>query len=275
MKSQARGWFSGRPWLLQAVRRLTGKPHAEIAILRRIVRSGDTVFDVGANTGQYTCLFAHLVGPNGAVHAFEPIPPSFAALQRNVTRHAKNRRIILNQCALGDSEAVVKMFVPKGRFTEASLVPHCVGSQECRYEDNSEVYVYEKCPVTTIDNYLGQHSVADIALVKCDVEGAELLVMKGARSILRSNRPPMLFLEVWSGWTADFGYQPRDLFEFLEQEAGFHFYHIHERGMRLTSAEQSPVPGIFPDFLNFLCVVPSVHGDRLKSLEDARLWMPC
>jgi hypothetical protein len=45
--------------------------------------------------------------------------------------------------------------------------------------------------------------------------------------------------------------------------------------MRLTSAEQSPVPGIFPDFLNFLCVVPSVHGDRLKSLEDARLWMPC
>lgn len=51
------------------------------------LRPGMVVFDVGAHIGYYSLLAAHLVGPTGAVHAFEPSPPTFAVLARNTARH--------------------------------------------------------------------------------------------------------------------------------------------------------------------------------------------
>lgn len=266
VKARARGWLSRRPWLLQAVYHGLGKPYVEIAILREIIRQGDTIFDVGANTGQYTCLFGYIVGPNGAVHAFEPLPPTFCELQRNVTRHAAGCRIFLNQCALGDSDGVMRMYVPRGAFTEAAMTAHSTGSWERRGRVSPIVDSYDRCPVTTMDKYAANNRVGEIALIKCDVEGAELLVLRGAVSVLSAERPPMLLLEIWPPWCADFGYEPRDLFEFLREKAGYRFYHIGQRGLRVVSTHEDPFPGIFPDYLNFLCIVPSVHGDRVNNV---------
>src|SRR5258708_5327092 len=92
-KRNIRSWLSSRPALLQTVFRILGKPYTEIAIFRTIIRPGDTVFDVGANAGQYTTLFCRLVGSAGAVHAFEPVPPTFAILQDNLGHHAQKSRL--------------------------------------------------------------------------------------------------------------------------------------------------------------------------------------
>ncbi len=222
IKRNVRGWLSGRPWLLQAVFRALGKPYSEIAIFRSIVRPGDTVLDLGANTGQYTCLFCALAGPTGTVHAFEPIPPTFAMLQKNAAAHSGECSVFLNNLAAGDSEGIIKMFVADGRFTEASMVSHSPQSQTANYD----------CRVTTIDRYIKEKNIGKVDIIKCDLEGAELLAMKGTTGLLKSKNPPILFLEAWSGWTKDFGYQPADLFGFLEREAGYAIYHVCRDGIK-------------------------------------------
>lgn len=259
IKRNTRAWLSGRPRLLQAVFRVTGKPHGEIAMFRALVRAGDTVLDLGANTGQYTCLFCTLVGKSGAVHAFEPIPPTFAMLEQNTATYVKKYHLVLNNAAAGDSEGVVKMFVADGRFTEASMVRHSADAKGTDYE----------CHVTTVDHYVREKNIERVDIIKCDVEGAELLAMKGAKELLKSGHPPVLFLEAWSGWTKDFGYQPADLFAFLEREAGYHIYHAYKGNIRKISAQETLPADSFPDFLNFLCIIPSVHGDRIESLKKA------
>jgi FkbM family methyltransferase len=259
MKRGVRAWLSERPRLLQAVFRVLGKPYTEIAVFRALVRPGDTVLDIGANTGQYTCLFATLAGKSGAVHAFEPIPPTFEILKENTAGYVQKYHVTLNDCAMGESEGSVKMFVADDRFTEASMVRHSMSSHTANYES----------PVTTVDRYVKEKGIGTVALIKCDVEGAELLAMKGARELLKSKTPPMLFLEAWSGWTKDFGYQPADLFSFLEKEAGYHIYHVYKGGIRRISAGDTLPLDSFPDFLNFLCVIPGIHDDRFALLARA------
>jgi hypothetical protein len=88
------------------------------------------------------------------------------------------------------------------------------------YENEQSRYLTETSKMITIDDYVGDNQVSSISFIKCDVEAAELLVLKGAETVLRSSRPPVLQLEVFESWTRDFGYHPRDLFEFLKKEGG-------------------------------------------------------
>lgn len=259
IKRSTRAWLSGKPGLLQAVFWAMGKPYTEIAIFRSLIHPGDTVFDLGANTGQYTCLFCSLVGLDGAVHAFEPIPPTFAILEKNTASCKKNHHLFLNNLGVSDSEGAVTMFVSNRRFTEASMVRHSTQSQTESYP----------CPITTVDRYVDHHNIKNVALIKCDIEGAELLAMKGALSLLQGDAPPILFLEAWSGWTKGFGYQPAEFFSFLEREAGYHIYHVYKGGIKKISAGETLPADSFPDFLNFLCIIPPVHGNRIRALQGA------
>jgi FkbM family methyltransferase len=261
VKRSVRAWLSGKPWLLERVFRLVGKPYGEIAIFRAIVRKGDVIFDIGANTGQYACLFCTLAGKEGSVHAFEPIPPTFAMLRKNTAHYVKRYELSLNNIAMGSAEGTIKMFVVDGRFTEASMISHSSTAATAEYE----------CRVATVDRYIAENGIGQVDLIKCDVEGAELLAMKGSSELLKSKNPPILFLEAWSGWTKDFGYQPADLFEFLEKEAGYAIYHVYKEGIKKILPRETLPADCFPDFLNFLCIVPRVHGDRLRPLEKSGL----
>lgn len=197
------------------------------------------------------------------MHAFEPVPPTFSILKKNLERHSKECRLVVNDRALGDSEGTIKMFVSSGRFTEASMVKHALPLA-------GETKEYD-CRVTTADRYARENDLRVVDLIKCDVEGAELPALKGALGLLKSKHPPLIFLEAWDGWTADFGYHPADLFDFLKREAGYEFYHVDRAGLRKFSVNDRLPPEAFPDFLNFLCIVPSFHKDRFLSLERAGL----
>ena len=71
-------------------------------IIRRHVRPGDRVADVGANQGVFTLLLADAVGPTGSVDAFEPDPTLFAALSNNVRQNGI-ANVRLHACALSDA----------------------------------------------------------------------------------------------------------------------------------------------------------------------------
>ena len=235
-----------------------GKPYSEIAIFRSIVRPGDTVLDLGANRA-ITCPFLRFGRPDWHRSRIRADSADICHVAKECAAHSGECSVFLNNLAAGDSEGIIKMFVADGRFTEASMVSHSPQSQTANYD----------CRVTTIDRYINEKNIGKVDIIKCDLEGAELLAMKGTTGLLKSKNPPILFLEAWSGWTKDFGYQPADLFGFLEREAGYAIYHVCRDGIKRISAEEPLPPDSFPDFLNFLCVVPPVHGNRIRLLKQS------
>ncbi len=72
----------------------------EVAALRRLLRPGDAVIDVGAHVGFFTLLAADAVGPDGAVHAFEPVHENFRNLAVNVDLNGFEH-VVLNRVAVG------------------------------------------------------------------------------------------------------------------------------------------------------------------------------
>jgi len=150
------------------------------------VNQGDTIFDVGANIGYFSLLFASLC-PHGSVHSFEPVPLNFHLLCMNrLLNGFSNLRP--NQDAVGEVEGQVD-FVISADSAFSSLI------------DTSRKQVVERAVVdmTTLDAYCERHKVARIDLLKVDVEGAEARVLAGAAQLLKDStrRPRTIMLELF------------------------------------------------------------------------------
>ena len=224
--------------LIRSVRRLFARAPrvylAALKILRRgspekrlyisILRKGDVVIDAGANVGYFTMLFSDLVGPYGHVHAFEPVPATFSILSRNLQRFPYYTNVSLNCAALGDNDQRTKIFLPHGDHGQAALVNHRDGSWR-----NAQVAPID-AEMMRLDRYA--QGLNKIGFLKCDVEGAELLVLRGAESSLRRFRPKV-FLEVDERWTSSFGWTPKDVIDFLRSVGYKHFYCIEPETERI------------------------------------------
>ena len=153
-------------------RQLSWNPE-EYEAFRRVVRPGFTVLDVGANVGAYTLLFAQWVGPAGHVIAFEPAPASIEGLRR--------------QLALNHLAARVEVVEAAVAGTVGSASFECDGASGANAlgtgaRDARTITV----ATTTIDAFCAAHGVRP-DVIKIDVEGAELDVLRGARQTLASS----------------------------------------------------------------------------------------
>lgn len=163
----------------------------EYAAFRADVRAGDLVFDVGANLGAYTLLFGQWVGAGGRVYAFEPAPDARHGLERHVAINALSERVIVRPEAMSGAEGTAQ-FMADG------------ASGANRLTSTSR---REGCPVrtTTIDAVcasLGRRP----AVIKIDVEGAELDVLKGARqTIAAAGKELRLYVEMHPGLWPELG----------------------------------------------------------------------
>ena len=245
------------------MRELMGNPMSQHFLLPFIVHSGDTVIDIGANTGQLTLPLARLVGQAGIVYAFEPIKKTFSELKENIKSEGLFSRVILNQVGLSDSSGYTTFTIPQGRYTEATLQPHYTEGW-ANYENEKEKFDTELCEITTLDNFVKENNIGNITFIKCDVEGGELQVFKGAIDILQGPSPPIIILEAFEGWTKDFGYHPRDLFKFLKNIADYDFYWVYKEGLKRVEPDDEIIPGIFYEWIDFLCVIPHIHNKRLN-----------
>ena len=198
---------------------------AEKRLYLSLIRRGDVVLDVGANVGYFTMLFSDLVGKKGEVHAFEPIHGTFAELSRNIGRFPGYRNVRLKCAALGDRSGHIRMFLPGSDSGQAALVCHRDGSWEVALVASIDVEMIR------LDEYAGH--LPRIDFVKCDVEGAELLVLLGGQSILKRLRPRLL-LEVNSCWMRSFGWTAEDLFSLLRQIGYSHFYSVGSKLVPLS-----------------------------------------
>ncbi len=170
----------------------------EIAALRELLRPGDWVLDVGANVGHYALACSRIVGPQGRVVAFEPVPDTFALLCSNCMA-IHDRNITLFNAAASDRTASRGMSIPVyatglRRSTEA----HFSGDEEAQ-----DVWVYSMA----LDDLSWPSRVA---LVKIDTEGHEMSVLRGMTRLLGRDRPHLIVeasTEALVPFLSDFGYR--------------------------------------------------------------------
>ena len=173
------GRLRGRWWLPASrgkiLRILNGTYEREqTRLFERHLRPGATVLDVGAHVGYYTLLSSVLVGGEGRVHAFEPNPANAEFLRRHV-RINRLSNVHVEQAAVSDTAGTA-------RFDFGT------GSGTGRLADAGALEVR----TVRLDDHCAQHGLAPAAL-KIDVEGAELVVLEGARETLARHRP-VIFL---------------------------------------------------------------------------------
>lgn len=149
-------------------------PEPEWDRLSEWITEGDTVLDIGANVGHYSCRMSELVGPTGRVVSFEPVPSTFTALTRNCSRF-RYRNVTLVNAAVGDRVGHVGLSVPNVK--NGSYLAHVNPTGPIR------------CLVLTIDSLALPGSVK---LVKIDAEGYEPNVLTGMREMLTRDRPVVI-----------------------------------------------------------------------------------
>ncbi|HUW18477.1 MAG TPA: FkbM family methyltransferase [Sedimentisphaerales bacterium] len=155
--------------------------------MKKYLKQGGCFIDIGANIGYISAVGAGFVGKSGFVHSFEPVPAYFQYLLR-ITELNADYNIVVNSFALGEhsgnaymnateppaigASSMVPGFIPEG-FTGRAV----------------------QVPVVRLDEYIESKRLDHISLIKIDVEGFEIPVLKGASGFFkkhRNNLPPVI-----------------------------------------------------------------------------------
>jgi FkbM family methyltransferase len=147
-----------------------------------LLEPGMIVFDVGANIGYYSLIFAERVGYEGEVHAFEPTPPLAERLRLNVDMNGFTQ-VRVNQFAVADSVGA------------ASLQLSCEDPEANSLFQQDAGAGHLSVSTTTLDTYRAANRVKRVDLVKIDCEGAEIHVLRGASALLTDEYSPVVLLE--------------------------------------------------------------------------------
>jgi FkbM family methyltransferase len=180
----------GRPSWLERVVDEVPFLEKELFLLRRLVAPGDVCVDVGAAGGAHLLVMARRVGPTGRVLGVEPRPRAHRLLRWLVDRSGLASRIRLLPVALDESTGWASLRIP--------VVPtraHFHGSTDDREGTaafgglpHREINV----PTERLDDVIAAEGLDRVDVLKCDVEGAELRVLAGARKVLEHHRPVVL-----------------------------------------------------------------------------------
>jgi FkbM family methyltransferase len=187
--------------------------------LERVLIPGMTFFDLGAHVGEYSVLGARRVGPSGRVHAFEPEPTLASLIEKTLSQN-KLFNTVVRRLAISDRLGVTK-FVVRRELADSSIK-----ISDTPEDGRASATITVQC--TTLDQYCSLHAVHP-QVIKADVEGAEILVLDGAKQLLGlpPSEAPIWILELSLETYARFGKHPRELCMKLSS-AGYEVFELTE-----------------------------------------------
>ena len=190
-------------------------------LLKKYIRKGDLVIDVGANIGFISAFMLGLVGESGDVHSFEPVPEYFERLKK-VKDDNPQFTISVNAMAMGDQEGTSKICVSGGdNIGWNTLVPNFMNKKKMKAE--------LEIPVRRLDSYLEDLGLNNVRLIKIDTEGYEFPVLKGLKGYLESApQLPILIVEIAPNAYPKLGLSLEELEQYM-QEFGYACHDIITR----------------------------------------------
>jgi len=174
----------------------------ETEFLKTVAQPGWSVLDIGANCGWYSLVLARK-SPEITVHAFEPIPSTCLLLQRNIKLNDLNN-VRVHEIGISDKPGTLDFLYTRS----------CSGATSLKQAGQPGMTERVRCDVTTIDDFCHARNISP-QLLKCDIEGAELLALKGGERTI-GDAKPIILLELLRKWSTRFGYHPNDAFALLD-----------------------------------------------------------
>jgi FkbM family methyltransferase len=180
-------WMRVNPRTGQSVLRALGEPHVQEALAEHLLPAM-TFYDLGANIGFFSLLGARLVGTTGRVYSFEADPEIAARLRGNLAHNNFLQTTVEQKAVWSELTTVSFERVDPNTSPDRGLGHVLSGGGPTERTITVEA--------VSLDEYVTTHSAPDF--VKCDVEGAEVAVFRGAQKLLTEKRPIVL-VETHSG----------------------------------------------------------------------------
>jgi len=170
-------------------------------VIETLLAKGNTFIDIGANKGDYALLAARIVGSQGKVFAFEPEPANCKWLKKSIELN-QYTNIELHEIALSDTNGNAQL-----HLGDISCIHTLLPMQKGRGRSAISVNIQ------TLDQFLETIGwTKPISMIKIDVEGAELNVLRGAQKTLATNKDLVVLMDIHP----DLGVDPRDVCTYLE-----------------------------------------------------------
>ena len=173
---------------------------AEMQFMKAYLKPGDAYLDIGANIGTYSLFAVSLVGNSGSIDAFEAAPKTADKLKKQIT-HNQLDQIRLHRVAVSDKN---------GDIIFEATTDDCTAHIALDQSDKGNL---EKIKTVRLDDHL--NPAIDYAMGKMDIEGAEILALKGATKMLAKANPPIWQLEL-AGYSNRYGYRSDQVLDYLK-----------------------------------------------------------
>lgn len=196
--------------------------HRAVRLMReRLLFPGAVVLDIGANIGAFTNMAARIIGPEGRIHSFEPVPMVLRVLKAMV-RLKRLRQVIVVEAALSDRNGRETITVPlKDGWKPLLPIAHLGGGA-------TENAMRIEIEVKRLDDYCEAMGLDRVDFIKCDTEGSEVAVFSGGLKCLERSRP-VVICEVYKDYLARQKKDPVDLFGIF-QSLGYRAWLINPGG---------------------------------------------
>jgi len=216
----------------------------DYAMVEKLINKDDNFFDIGANIGWYSINIG-VARKNAKIFCFEPIPKTYKYLLNNIKLNSLNNIIAYNYGLSNQQGEFTFYYYQEGSGNASSV--NLTGR-----EDIKKV----KCKVRTLDGYTTETGL-QVDFIKCDVEGAELLVFQGGLETIKRDLP-IVFSEILRKWSAKFNYNPNLIFKMFREIGYQAFTAENELLIRFEKMDELTVE------TNFFFLHTEKHADVIK-----------
>jgi len=172
----------------------------EKEIIKKTVKKGDVVLDIGANIGDNTLIIAKLIGPKGKVYAFEPDPEIFSLLKKNISVNGYDN-IIAIQKAVSNKNGKLKLFLSENNRSDHRIYDS---------HDNRESI---EVGTVKLDSFF--RSKISVNVIIMDIQGAEYLAFIGMEKLVKRNKGLVIIYELSPTLLKMSGFSPKKFIEKL------------------------------------------------------------
>lgn len=215
--------------------------------VKKEIKKGDMVLDLGANIGYWTCLLAELVGDKGHVYAFEPEPNNFQLLKKNIEINGY-KNVTLEQKAVSDKTGKIRLFISDVKTDH-------------RIYDWSGHQNSIEIDAVRLDDYFKDNELI-INYIKSNLQGADFAAVKGMSSLIKRSKTLKMIVEYHPDTMLEFGSDPKEFIEVLVSE-GFKLYDVGSCEMKSIESSE-----IFKEYApgknlgtSFLCIRENLVQD--------------
>ena len=172
-------------------------------IIAKFCKPGMTVFDVGANIGEWTLPMANIVGDQGRVYSFEPVPFLLDALNKTMRANQLNQ-VTVSPCALSNKNETMDFYVQydENELLDARLSRLGSPADFEVWYTNAKKAKKIQVQTTTLDEFVSEEKLGRVDFLKLDPEGYECEVVEGGLATLEKFRPS-IFCECGGVYDSD------------------------------------------------------------------------